>query len=350
MAHQRQQRKGNQVEGNHGAPKHFISTNEVDRKRRHHKRDQPNHIGMRDPRTLAEHGDEGEQVDRKRHHPQERRRRDVRGQIGGDRDHEARRHRGQRDPAHPLAGTGARNIDGRGRCGGRYRADRQQSGAGEQHREQRETDRPDRCLRLQGQERLDDHGIGEQGRERTEIGRGVEHVRIAGLPVATGGKPALQQRRTRRQREKRQPDRRREQAEQPERRTLRRRNTPTGRDRDRQHHGRYPDQRQMQHGGPQRRQQAIDQMGIGITCQQHRLEEHHRDRPHRRRAAEFRQHHLGKHRLDREQQQRRDEQRRGVKHGHQPDGGRLPVKRGRNPVRSIEERHRNPRHRRWLAR
>ena len=53
-------------------------------------------VVVRDPRPVAKHRDEGEQVERERHHPQERRRRDVGGDVGGDRDHEAGRDGGER--------------------------------------------------------------------------------------------------------------------------------------------------------------------------------------------------------------------------------------------------------------
>src|SRR3954470_19487177 len=55
-------------------------------------------------------------------------------------------------------------------------------------------------------------------------------------------------------------------------------------------------------------------------------------------------------RLDRKQKQRRDEQRQPVKNRQEPEACRLPIKATRYPVRSVEERHRYPRHRQLPAR
>ena len=63
--------------------------------------------------------------------------------------------------------------------------------------------------------RLDQERIGEQRRERAEVGGGVEHIRVLRLRMAGGDEPVLQQRRARRQRHERQADRGGEQADQP---------------------------------------------------------------------------------------------------------------------------------------
>ena len=103
-----------------------------------------------------------------------------------------------------------------------------------ENRQHREPDRPQPRLLLQRQQRLDQDPIGDQRRERAEIGGGVEHVGVARPHVAAGREPALQQRRARRQRGERQPDRCRQQANQPERDGIRRRRAEVLRDRDRQ--------------------------------------------------------------------------------------------------------------------
>ena len=308
MAHQRQQRKGDEIESNHRHPEHLVAADQAHRERRHRERNKSDDIAMRDPRSFAEHGDEGEQVDRQREHPQERRRGDIGRQVRRDRDDEAGRHRGKHNPAHPFNATRSNFILRNRLCAtaGAARGVNKpailSSTANSANPEG-----PESGLRLQRQERLDDDGIGEQSGKRAEIGRGVEHVGIGRLPVPARGKPRLQQGRAGRQRKEREPDRYRKQSEQPERRPIRWWSDPSRRDRDRQHHRRDPDQQQMKHRSPARPQRAVQQMRVRITCQQHRLKEHHRDRPHGRRTAEFRQYHLRKHRLDREQQQGRDE-------------------------------------------
>ena len=126
MAHQRQQREDDEVEGDGRQPEHLLAADQADRERRHRERNEAHHIGVRDPRPLAEHGDESQQVDRKRHHPQEWCGGDIGRQIGGDRDDEPRWHGGESDPPHPFAGTRADIVGGLDLCGDRLRARRQQ--------------------------------------------------------------------------------------------------------------------------------------------------------------------------------------------------------------------------------
>ena len=92
MAHQRQQREDDEVEADDRQPEYLLAADQTHRERRHCKRNETLDIGMRDPWPLTEDGDEGQQVDCKRQHPQEGRCGDIGGEIGGDRDHEPRRH------------------------------------------------------------------------------------------------------------------------------------------------------------------------------------------------------------------------------------------------------------------
>ena len=223
MAHQRQERERDEIEGNHRHPEHLVPADQAHRERRHCERDKPDHIGLSDPWPFAKRGDEGEQVYRQRNHPQERRGSDIGRQIRRDRDNEAGRHRCKRNPAHPFNGTRANFVLRRGLRCDRCRARGEQIWRRPGAQRTAQIRRPGRGLRLQRQERLDDDGIGEQRGKRPEIGRGVEHVGITRLPVPTRGKPALQQRRAGRQREEWKADRDRKQSEQPERRTIRRR-------------------------------------------------------------------------------------------------------------------------------
>ncbi len=173
------------------------------------------------------------------------------------------------------------------------------------------TDQTQACARS-GQQRLDRQRIGEQRRERAEVGRRIEHVRVARLRMAAGGEPALQQRRARR-RARRTAARSRRRTGRPA--TARRHRdggvAEAGRDADRQGQRRDREHAEMDQRRAADGQRAREQVRIGVAGQQRGLEEHHRDRPHRRRAAEHRQHHLGEHRLNGEQQQRGGKQRGG---------------------------------------
>jgi hypothetical protein len=84
MAHQSQQREHDEIECNRRQPEHLLASDQAHRERRHPERNEANHIGVRDPWPLAEHGDESEQVDCQRHHPQEGCGSDIGGQIRGD--------------------------------------------------------------------------------------------------------------------------------------------------------------------------------------------------------------------------------------------------------------------------
>ena len=168
MAHQRQERERDEIEGNHRQPEHLVPADQAHRERRHCERDKPDHIGMGDPRSFAKRGDEGEQVYRQRKHPQEGRGSDISRQIRRDCDNESGRHRCKRNPAHSFNGARTNFALRRGlRCDRCCRGE--QAGDGQEHREQRKSERPGRGLRLQRQDRLDDNGIGKQRGKRTEI-------------------------------------------------------------------------------------------------------------------------------------------------------------------------------------
>ena len=102
VAHQRQERERDEIEGNHRQPEHLVPADQAHRERRHCERDKPDHIGMGDPRSFAKRGDEGQQIYRQRKHPQERRGSDIGRQIRRDCDNEAGRHRRKRNPAHSF--------------------------------------------------------------------------------------------------------------------------------------------------------------------------------------------------------------------------------------------------------
>jgi hypothetical protein len=78
VAHQRQQREHGEIENNRRQPKHPLAADQAHCERRHGKGNELDDIAMGDPRPFAKHGDECQQVDCERYHPQERRRRDIR--------------------------------------------------------------------------------------------------------------------------------------------------------------------------------------------------------------------------------------------------------------------------------
>ena len=73
-----------------GDPKSAIVSAIIWRERGGEERHHADDDAVGEPWLVAEHRDEGQQIDRKRHHPQERSGRDIRRQIRGHRDDEAR--------------------------------------------------------------------------------------------------------------------------------------------------------------------------------------------------------------------------------------------------------------------
>ena len=281
VAQQRKQHEGREIDADHGQPKHLVAAEQADRERRNQDRHQPRDRRMRNPRPVAKHRHEGEQIERERHDPEERRRRDIGGDVGGHRDDQAGRDRGERHPRQPVA---RRRRLGRGVRWPRCSAGAPRTGWRTAIRtaSTAKPARPQLCLVLERQHRLDGDRIGDQRRERSEIGGGIENVGIARLRVAAGGEPALQQRRARRQDGERQSDRDREQADEPERDAGRGRRAETVRDADRQGRGGRGEDAEMDERADPERKPAHQQMGIGVTGEQRRLEEHHRHRPDRR--------------------------------------------------------------------
>ena len=135
--------------------------------------------------------------------------------------------------------------------------------------------------------------------------------------MAGAHEPGLQQRIIGGERKERQADRDGEQPQQPERVTRGRRLAPGARDRERQGRIATHQQHQMHRDRNGAVLDLHQEMRVGVTGEQQRLEKHHRHRPHRRRAAEPRQHHLGEQRLHREQQKRADEDRSRIDHQNQ---------------------------------
>ena len=111
VARERQHEQRQQIERHGGEPVFAVAAEQRDGERRGHERHDLDDEIVREPRSVAEHRHEGEQVKRERQHPEQRRGRDIGRDVGGDRDHEPGRDRGERGPGETVA-HGRR----RGRC------------------------------------------------------------------------------------------------------------------------------------------------------------------------------------------------------------------------------------------
>ena len=300
---------------------------EEHQQRQRKRKDPPQPCG-RQRRAGRERQHEGQQIERQRHHPDQRERAQVGADLGGDAQHQRRGQEGQEGPVADGAPAQRRRIR---RPGRRDHRDRTAPVRGEarqqQHRpEQQEADRPaDRDVG-HAEQRLGRQRKGQQRDQRPQVAGPVEKIGVIrawppALPV-----PGLDQRGIGRQDRKRQAD--------PERVKPQRlqHDRPAGvigpvpGHRQRQEHQRQQQQGQMHGDLRADRQVPADQMGVEIPPDQHRLEEQHRRRPDRRRAADLRQHQPGVQRLDEEQEQRAGEDRQGEQ-GHQEAG---PAPRDRN--------------------
>ena len=283
------------------------------------------------PAAAVEAQDEGDQVDRQRHDPQQRHRGDVLGDVAGDRQQQDAAHRGKArpeqlapDPRRRFGGTGgSRSKNGvrpgfcfacvgrrdlRHRC--RSRAGLHQGGGDAQCDEQPVARRPGDRLRVRGDPRLDRERIGEQRQHRCQIRKREQPVRIASRVALR--EPGLQQRAGRRQQQVGQADRRRQQPEDQPQRALGAQRLPGDGGDDGQQQEACDQQRRVQRSLPPARQAPGRRIGVGIAREQRALEEHQAGRPHRGRAPEPRQDLLGDDRLDQEQQERTREDRQRV--------------------------------------
>ena len=105
---------------------------------------------VREPRPVAEHRHEGEQIERERQHPEQRRGGDVGRDVGRHRDDQAGRDGGKRDPGETVARRRPGDGGGVTPRGGRRRAPRSCAAMRDQHGEARKADRPDPCLPRSG--------------------------------------------------------------------------------------------------------------------------------------------------------------------------------------------------------
>ena len=256
---------------------------------------------------------EGQQVQRQRHHPQERHAGDVLRDVAGGGDQHQRAERGQRQPQ--------RIVGQRGRalvalalalgCGGQRRRAASLPGAGRAGgHEQRIGAAPHPALRGAGGERFDRERKRQQADQRAEVAEREQPVH--GLLGEARRDPLLQQRAGGRQQEVRQADGGGQQNDDAQRRVFLAGRLEQRIGNDRQERQAHHQQRDVQRALGARRPPR-QPVRVRIAGQQRDLEEHHAGGPHRRGPAEPRQDLLGDDRLHQEQQEGGQQDRRGKK-------------------------------------
>jgi hypothetical protein len=282
-----------------------LGPQKADRHRRAH--DQggaPEGLGDAPPGPEREH--EAQKVGGQRQHPQQRHRRDLGPHgLGGAQEH-ARGDEGEQHPLQPLA-QGGRRFRG-DPDGVPVRAVAHHDAAGQDAGHvQPVTGRPEAALGCesaprQGEERLEQEGVGQQAGQAPQVAGRVEEVGVACLPVPAPGEPGLDERSSGSQHEEREADRARQQRQEPERRCMAARAFPAGGQvqgeherRPRQHH----DVDEELPPGPEPARQCV---GVGVARQQQRLEEQHAGDPDGGAPSQTGEDHLGHHRLDQEEE------------------------------------------------
>jgi hypothetical protein len=267
--------------------------------------------GVAQPWPARERDHVGQEVERERHHPEQRHRGKIGGDVRGHREQETRRHQRETKPAQPALPADRFALVDPGRCRrarlARSAAPDDHGAAGDGQSERPVPGDPEQPLLVQRQARLDQQRIGQEREHAAEIACAVQEVRVGRRRMAAAREPSLHQRRGGRDREKRQADGPRHQPDQPGDRRPADRRMPIGADRHRQAEAGDREQAEVARDLPARPEAAAETMGIGVAGEQRALEEHHRGVPHDRRTAEQRQRHAREHRLDREHEERAEE-------------------------------------------
>ncbi len=263
----------------------------------------------------AEGRDEGPEVDRERHDPEEGDRRHVEGELVRDREQSERGGRREDEPP-ARAGAGppprfrfdlAQVFPRRHRrrlVHSRLREGRPCHEGSIDH----EAARPEPRLRRDVESRLDEKRVGEEPQERPDVRDGVERIgRAAGREP---DEPGLEQRTGRRERQVRKAGGDREQGEQPGERRVVGGRLPgrSGRERGRPGDGGRreagdgeQDETEVKGGLPARPEPGREAVGIEVSPDEEDLEEEHARRPDRSPSAEPRQEPLRYERLNLEQ-------------------------------------------------
>ena len=256
--------------------------------------------------------DEREEIGGQRKDPEKGNARDVETDRVGDAHQEDDRAAGQQDPERESDPVGRFRSVSRIRDG-RYAADLGLPGdprAGE-HPDRRRGERPgpEGARRRKGQAGLQEEGVGEEGREGTDIRNGVE--RIGGSIRMRSCEPRLDQGAGRRQDHEGQRHVGREHRDDVPARIRHVVRLPdlAGQDGESDEGG--SDEERMDPDLGLRRAEADQEMGIGIAEEERRLVEGQADRPDTRGAAEPGQDPLSHHGLDQEDQEGRGEDGQG---------------------------------------
>ena len=246
--------------------------------------------GAWDERLVAEHQHEGEQVERERQHPQQRRGGDVGGDVGGEGREQGRWDQSQADPAQAirprrrssigLGGVGDRGSHGLAPqlalAGSHDDEDQRQC-----HDQQQEAQCPQTAELSKPEPRLQDEGIAQQRDQAAQVARRIQEIGIVPVRMPGAGEPGLQEGSVGRHREERQADRHGEEPDLPQIGLARRRLTPAGRQTDGQRDERQQADAQMDQARLRHGRTGDQEVRIAIADQQRRLEEEDGDGPHR---------------------------------------------------------------------
>ena len=289
------------------------------------------HPNVAQPWPACECDHVGQEIERERHHPQQRDRGKIGGDVRGHREQEAGGDQRETKPAQPAWPADRVALLETGCC---RRARRGGSAAPDHHPAARDGQGqdavargPQQTLLVQRQALLDQQRIGQEGEHAAEIARSVQEVRVGRRRMAAACEPSLRQRRGRGDSEKGQTQGPRHQPDQPRDRRAADRRMPIGADRHGQAEASNGKQGEVARDLPAWPERAAEAMGIGVAGEQRALEEHHGGVPHGGRAAEQRQRHTREHRLDREHEECAEQHGAG-----EPGQGRRAVPRapGRN--------------------
>jgi len=269
---------------------------------------------------------ERQQIQRKRHHPQQRHGGDIRGDVGRDPEQQAGRDRSARSPVKAANGSlafrsscsGSRNgvVRELQICNFQLAICNCPTARQHQQRHRDESHHPQPCLFPQRPVQLDEQRVAQQRREAADVARRVEKVRVARTRIARGGEPPLQKRRGQRQHEERRAYARQQPHEQPRGRPILPRGSGAFVELDGQRGQSREEEREMRPELRAWRKIPRHPMRRRVAREQHCLEEHHAGVPDRRRATELREDQLAHHWLHPEEQGGAPEQGDGEESGH----------------------------------
>ena len=275
--------------------------------------------------------DEGAEIERERHDPEERHRRHVGGQVLCDREEERAGNGRQRKDAHhgqrgPGGEIGCRDRRGRGRAA----TDRCRPENDEQRCKAEENGTPEPGLTVQSEQGLEKERIGQQGACGARVRGRVQEVGVdRGRTAAGPCQPGLDQRGEGRGGNEGDPERTRQRSQQPDGgRKIAGGVSHEAEFACRCRKGDTDPENSQQGDLPGGRHVPDEKMREGIARQQRRLEEHHGGIPDRRRAPEDGEDIAHRERLYPEHEPRRGEDDQAVEPGRRRDSGDEPALQG----------------------